>query len=90
MGGLHPGLTHRTLDGVGERAIRDLTLDRRSARVPGQCGCEHVMPALESGQHELPGAPGVQEAVEADERLAGASAVGWGEGGGQRRYYKPL
>ena len=47
----------------------------------GQRGREHVVALLERGQHELPRPPRVGEAVEQEERLARAAAVGGGEHG---------
>ena len=45
------------------------------ARVPGQRQREHVVPALERGQHELPHAPRVGEAVQQHQRRPGAAAM---------------
>jgi len=81
--GLEARLVDRPLDRVGERGVADLSLDRRPARVPGEGQGQDVVTALERGQNELPGAPGVGEAVEAYQRRPGASAVRWGEGRGQ-------
>ena len=41
----------------------------------GQRRGQHVVPALERGQHELPRAPRVGEPVQEHERRAGAAAV---------------
>jgi hypothetical protein len=77
--GLDASLLHRTLDPVGERRIADLPLDRRPAGVTRKRGGKDVVMALERRQSELPGAPGIEEAMQAYERRPGASAVRWGE-----------
>jgi hypothetical protein len=76
---LEARLVHRALDGVGEHGVADLPLDRRAAGVAGQRRCEHVVMGLERRQHQLPGAPGVGEAVQAHERRPGAAAMRCGE-----------
>ena len=53
--------------------------ERRPAGVARQRRREHVVPALERGQHQLPRAPRVGEAVQQHERLARAAAVRRGE-----------
>jgi hypothetical protein len=77
---LEAGLVHRALDRVGEQGVADLAHDRRAARVPGQRQGEDFVTALQRRQDELPGAPGVDEAVEADQRRPGAAAVRGREG----------
>src|SRR5919197_1135969 len=47
---------------------------------PGKGQGQDLVPALQGGQDELPGAPGVHEAVQANQRRPRATAVGWGEG----------
>jgi hypothetical protein len=74
--GRHPRRVHRALDGVGDRVV---AVDRRAARVAGQRGGEHVVAALQRRQHELPRPPGVEEAVQQDERRPAAAAVRWRE-----------
>jgi len=64
--GLEPRLVHAALDRVGHRFGAALAGERRAARVPGQRRREDVVAALERGQHELPGPPGLEEAVQAD------------------------
>jgi hypothetical protein len=73
----HPeaGLVHRTLDRVDEAGFADLALDRRAARVARQGRRQDVVIALQCGQHELPAAPGVHEAVQAYQRRPSPSAV---------------
>jgi 5,10-methylenetetrahydromethanopterin reductase len=65
---------------LGQRAIGQLALERRSAGVAGQRRCEHVVMALEHRQDELPRPPRVHEAVQADQRRATAATVRSGEG----------
>jgi hypothetical protein len=79
VGCLESSLVHRALDRAGERGLADLSLDRRAARVAGQRERQHVVTVLQGGQDELPGAPRVEEAVQADERRPGAPAVRWRE-----------
>jgi hypothetical protein len=69
------GLVHRALDAVGERVDADLPLDRGPARVARERDGQDVVAALQGGQHELTGAPGVDEAVQAHQRRPGAAAV---------------
>jgi hypothetical protein len=83
--GLEARLVHSALDRVGERGVAHLPLDRRPTRVPGEGQGQDVVSALERGQNELPGAPGVGEAVEAYERRPGAFAVRGVKVGDRRR-----
>ena len=69
-------IVHRALDRVGERPAVEGGRERRPPGVAGQRRGEHVVPPLEVPQDELPGAPGVREAVDAHERRAGAAAMG--------------
>jgi hypothetical protein len=78
-----PRPVHRPLHRVGERDFAGLALERRAARVAGQRERQDVVAALQGAQHELPGPPGVAEAVEQDQRRPGAAAVAWREGRGQ-------
>ena len=81
VGGLEARVVHRALDRVGDQRVRStLAVERRPARVAGQRRREHVVAALERGQHELPRPPRVHEAVQAHERRAGAAAVRRTEG----------
>jgi hypothetical protein len=61
--GLDARLVHRALDRVGQRDVGDISLDRRSAGVPGQRRGQDVVPAMQGGKDELPRAPRVGEAV---------------------------
>jgi uncharacterized protein with PIN domain len=61
---------------VGQRRLVDLALERGAARVAGERDRQDVVAALERGQDELPGAPGVDEAVQAHQRRPGPAAVG--------------
>ena len=81
MGGREPRLVHRALDRIGQQGVAQLAGQRRPAGVAGQRRREHVVTPLEHRQHELPRAPRVGEAVQADERRAGSAAVERGEGG---------
>ena len=63
----------------------DLARERRPAGVAGQGRRQHVVAALQRGQHELPGPPGVGEAVQADQRRAGAAAMRGREAGDHAR-----
>jgi hypothetical protein len=84
MRGGHPGGVHRGFDGVGQRRRARPGRDRRAARVARKRRSEHVVLALERGQHELPHPPRVHEPVQADHRGARASTVGRGEGARHR------
>ena len=66
--GLEARVVHRTLDRVGDRGGGDRTIDGGPARVAGQRRGEYLVTALELRQHQVPGPPGVGEAVQADER----------------------
>jgi hypothetical protein len=63
-------VVERALEGVGERRVAHRGPERRAAGVAGQREREHVVPPLERRQDELPRAPGVGEAVQADARWA--------------------
>lgn len=76
---LEARFVHRPLDLVGEQVVADLPLDRRPARVPGERRGEHLVTALERGQDQLPGAPGVGEAMQAHQRWPRASTMRSGE-----------
>jgi len=52
--------------------------------VAGERRGEDVVLALEARQHQLPGAPGVGEPVQEDERRAGPAAVRGTERAGHR------
>jgi len=80
--GLEARVVHRPLELVGDEVGGDLSVERRAAGVADERRGEHVVMLLELRQHEVPGAPGVHEAVEEDERRAGAAAVEGGELGG--------
>ena len=56
-------------------ACADLAAERRAAGMPRERGRQDVVAPLERRQHELPGAPGVGEAVQAQQRLTRAPAV---------------
>ena len=75
VGGRDAGLVHGALDPVGQGVVRDLAVDRRPARVAGERRGEHVVLPLQRRQHELPGPPGIGEAVHADQRRAGSAAM---------------
>ena len=74
--GLEAGRVHGPLDRVGQRRLVDLAVERGTARVAGERDRQDVVAAFERGQDELPGAPGVDEAVQAHERRPGAAAMG--------------
>src|SRR5947209_12045206 len=78
MGAPDAGLIEDALDAV-HQSLRRRGVQRRSAGVTGEGGREHIVGALEPGKNELPGAPGVGEAVHADERRSGAAPVRRGE-----------
>ena len=69
----------------GRRSLVTACVERRAARVADERRGEHVVVALELREHEVPGAPGVGEAVQEHERRPGAAAVGRGEGRGHGR-----
>jgi hypothetical protein len=83
--GLEAGLVHRPLDGVDHAGGARPALERRPAGVAGQRRGEHVVVALERGEHELPDPPRVGEAVQEHERRALAAAVRGREGDVHRR-----
>ncbi len=66
----------RPLDHVEEFANPGLVGGRRTARVTGQRRRQHVVPACECREHELPGPPRVGEPVQAQKRRTGTAAVG--------------
>ena len=79
MGGVESRVVHRTFDRVRQDGVGHRPVDPRAARVSRQRQRQHVVPVLERRQHELPGAPGVDEAVQCHERRTAAAAVGGGE-----------
>jgi hypothetical protein len=83
MRGLQARFVHRALDRVGDQGVADLSFEARPARVAYEGRGEHLVTALEIRQHELPGPPGVREAVQAYERRPGSATVRWGEDGVQ-------
>ena len=82
---LEAGLVHRPLDRVGEHGVAHLPFDRRPTRVAGERGRQDIVTALERGQNELPDAPRVGEAVEANQWRTGAAAMSRSEGRVQAR-----
>jgi hypothetical protein len=75
VGGFEARVVHGTFGRVGHQLSGGRAFERRPARVAGEGRGEDVVPALERGQHELPGAPRLHEAVQAEERRAGAAAM---------------
>jgi hypothetical protein len=73
------GLVHRPLDAIGQRSHGRRALQRRAACVTGQRHGQDVVATLQPRKHELPGAPRVQEPVQAEQRRAVARAMGRGE-----------
>jgi len=72
---LPTGLIEGTLDVVDEHVLVDIAVDRLPSRMPGKRRHEHVVLALEQGQDELPRAPRVGEAVQAEKRRPGAATM---------------
>jgi hypothetical protein len=72
-------LVELALERVEQRDLVDALADRRTAGVAGERGREHVVTALQRGQHELPGVPRVGEAVQQQQRRALTAAMGGGE-----------
>ena len=72
---LEAGFVHRVLERVGQRVVADAAVDGRPAGVPGEGRGQDFVVALERRKHQLPGAPGVGEAVQGDERRAVAAAM---------------
>ena len=85
VGGGEARLVERPLDRIEEFANPGLVGERRTARVTGQRRRQHVVPAFERREHELPGPPRVGEPVQAQKRRAGAAAVGRREHERQRQ-----
>jgi len=83
VGPPEPRPVHGPLHRVDEHGFAGLALERRAAGVAGQGERQDVVTALQRGQHQLPGAPAVAEAVEQDERRPRAAAVAGREGRGQ-------
>jgi hypothetical protein len=69
------GLVHRPLERVRERGGAELALEPGPTRVAGERRREHVVLPLERRQDEIPGAPGVGEAVHTEEGRARPAAV---------------
>ena len=63
VGKFEAGLIHGLLHALGQRVVAQLARQRRSAGVSGERDGEHVVAGLQGGEHELPGPPGVGEAV---------------------------
>jgi hypothetical protein len=73
--GLEARVVHRPLDRVREQGVADVAIEPRPARVAEQRRSQHVVPALERRQRQLPGPPGVREPVQAHERGPGTTAM---------------
>ena len=65
----------RSTSSTSRAPFEAVRLDQRPAGVAGQGRSQDVVTALQGGQDELPGAPGVGEAVQADQRRSGAAPV---------------
>ena len=72
-------VVHGLLERVEQAGLGRRFGEGRPAGVAGQGEREHIVIALQGGQHELPDAPGVHEAVDEHERGAAAASVGRGE-----------
>ena len=74
---LDPGLVHPPFNRLDKCAVVDLTIERGAAGVAGQGRREDVVLLLQRRQHQLPGAPGVDETVQTDHRRTEPTAVEW-------------
>src|ERR671917_2182455 len=77
VGAVEAGAPHLVLDGVGERfgSGGDGRGEWRRAPEARQVHRNHVEALLQARQHRPPAAPGVADAVDEHERLAGAAAM---------------
>ncbi len=75
VGGGESSQVHRPFELVDEHRVVDRPGQGRTAGVPGERHGEDIVIALELGEDQLPGAPGVGEAVDEEERRTRAAAV---------------